>query len=75
MGEAAEADPAAVVGVISDQKTEYKIPHRTSCRALGVPEAWFYKWRRRPAQPTQREVRRQAPAERIRCFLDRSGRT
>ncbi|MGJ3558507.1 IS3 family transposase [Streptomyces sp. INA 01156] len=40
-----------------------------------MSEAWFYKWRRRPTQPTQREVRRQALAERIRYFFDRSGRT
>ncbi|MEU9149799.1 IS3 family transposase [Streptomyces sp. NPDC048417] len=41
MGEVAVADPAALVGVISDQRTDFKIPHRTSCRALGVSEAWF----------------------------------
>ncbi|MFD8692695.1 IS3 family transposase [Streptomyces sp. NPDC059651] len=69
------ADPAAVVGVISDQKTEHHIPHRTSCRALGVSEAWFYKWRRRPARPTKREVRRAELEKRIRYFFDRSGRT
>ncbi|MFF3897296.1 DDE-type integrase/transposase/recombinase [Streptomyces sp. NPDC001812] len=40
-----------------------------------MSEAWFYEWRRRPAQPTQREVRRQALAEWIRYFFDRSGRT
>ena len=69
------ADPAVLVGVISDQKTVHSIPYRTSCRALCVSEAWFYKWRRRPSEPTKREIRRAELAERIRCFFDRSGRT
>ncbi|GGJ72301.1 hypothetical protein [Streptomyces brasiliensis] len=74
MGEVAAADPA-VVGAISDCKTEENIPHRIACRALEVSEAWFYTWRRRPAEPTKREVRRTALAERIRYFFDRSGKT
>jgi transposase InsO family protein len=69
------ADPAVVVGVISGQKAGHNVPHRTSCRALGVSEAWFYKWRRRPSEPAKREARRAVPAGRIRCFFDRSGRT
>lgn len=64
-----------LVGVISDQKTGHSIAYRTSCRALGVSEAWFYKWRRRPSEPTKREVRRAELAGRIRCFFDLSGRT
>ncbi|MDC2952732.1 IS3 family transposase [Streptomyces heilongjiangensis] len=64
-----------MVGAISDCKTEENIPYRIACRALGVSEAWFYKWRRRPAEPTKREARRTALAERIRYFFDRSGRT
>ncbi|WP_406735515.1 IS3 family transposase [Streptomyces sp. NBC_01108] len=61
--------------MISDQKTECNIPYRVSCRALGVSEAWFYKWQWRPDRPTKREVRRAELAERIRYFFDRSGRT
>ena len=53
----------------------HSISHRTSCRALGVSEAWFYKWRRRPSEPTKRETRRAVLAERIRYFSDCSGRT
>ncbi|MFI1338309.1 IS3 family transposase [Streptomyces sp. NPDC020845] len=75
MGEVAVADPAVLVGVISDQKTVHSVPHRTSCRALGMSEAWFYKWRRRPSEPTKREARRAVLAERIRYFFDRSGQT
>ncbi|MFI8787108.1 hypothetical protein [Streptomyces sp. NPDC055105] len=58
VGEVAEADLAVLVWVISDQKTVHDISHRTSCRALGVSEAWFYKWRRRPDEPTKREINR-----------------
>ncbi|WP_420082649.1 IS3 family transposase (plasmid) [Streptomyces sp. JL4002] len=75
MGEVAEADPAALVGVISDCRTEEKIPHTVACRALGVSQAWYYKWRSRPANPTKREVRRDALTERIAYFFKRSGGT
>jgi hypothetical protein len=51
------------VRVISSCKAEQKIPYRTACRALGVSESWFYKWRDRP--PTAREMRRQRLAEEI----------
>jgi len=69
------ADPAELVGVISDQRTEHGIPHTVACRALGVSQAWFYKWRRRPAAPTNREVRRAKLVERITYFFRRSGDT
>jgi putative transposase len=29
---------------IAAQRTVHGIPHATSCRALGVSQAWFYKW-------------------------------
>ncbi|GAA1937949.1 hypothetical protein GCM10009738_08640 [Kitasatospora viridis] len=69
------ADPAALVGAISDQRAEHGVPHTASCRALGVSEAWYYKWRRRPAEPTDREVRRARLEERITHFFCRSGDT
>ncbi|MFB6778412.1 IS3 family transposase, partial [Streptomyces sp. NPDC056352] len=61
--------------MISDQRTEYKIPHTVACRALGVSEAWFYKWRRRPSEPTKREARRRQLEERITYFFRESGDT
>ncbi|MFG2305450.1 IS3 family transposase [Actinacidiphila glaucinigra] len=61
--------------MISDFRTEHGIPHTVSCRALGVSEAWFYKWRRRPSEPTNREVRRTKLAERITYFFHQSGGT
>jgi putative transposase len=73
VGEVAAADPAAVAGVISDNRTEHGIPHTVSCRALGVSESWFYKWRDR--RPTGREVRRQRLTDEIREIFTESGGT
>jgi putative transposase len=61
------------VGVISSCKAEEGIPHRVACRALGVSESWYYKWRDRP--PTEREMRRQHLAEEIEEIFRRSGGT
>ena len=30
---------------IAAQRAQYGIPHATSCRALGISQAWLYKWR------------------------------
>ncbi|MCY0947914.1 MULTISPECIES: IS3 family transposase [Streptomyces] len=73
MGEVAAADPAVVAGVISDQRTGHNIPHTVSCRALGVSESWFYKWRSR--KPTGRELRRQQLTEEIKEIFKESGGT
>ncbi|MEW2581667.1 IS3 family transposase, partial [Streptomyces syringium] len=64
-----------VAGFIAGQRTEHQVPHAASCRAPGVSESWFYKWRRRPERPTKSEVRRAALAERVRYFFRRSGST
>jgi transposase InsO family protein len=73
VGEVAAADPARVAGVISDCKAEQDIPHTLTCRALGVSESWFYKWRNQPV--TAREVRRGKLADAIRQIFDESGGT
>ncbi|MFF0143440.1 IS3 family transposase [Streptomyces sp. NPDC005227] len=75
MGEVVVANPAALVGAISDQRTGHGIPHSVACRALGVSQAWYYKWRRRPAEPTGRELRRAALEERVTCYFRASGDT
>ncbi len=46
----------SVASFVAAQRTDHGIPHATSCRALGVSESWFYKWRDRA--PTVREQRR-----------------
>ena len=30
---------------IATQRDTYRVPHAVACRALGVSQAWFYKWR------------------------------
>ena len=62
-----------MAGVISDQRTGHNIPHTVSCRALGVSESWFYKWRSR--KPTGRELRRQQLTEEIKEIFKESGGT
>jgi putative transposase len=68
-------DEVTVAAFIADQRTEHSVPHTVSCRALGVSESWYYKWRTRPVNPTNREVRRAALAERIGHFFTASGGT
>lgn len=36
----------SLAALIAAQRVEHGIPHAVSCRALGVSQAWFYKWRR-----------------------------
>jgi hypothetical protein len=62
-----------VAGAISDCKAERGIPYTLTCRAPGVSESWFYKWRNQPV--TAREVRRGKPADAIRQIFDESGGT
>jgi transposase InsO family protein len=52
-----------VAGLIVAQRAEHGIPYATSCRALGVSPAWFYKWRHGDA--SVRRARRRALAELI----------
>ena len=47
----------SVAGFIVTQWAEHQIPHATACRALGVSQAWFYKWRHGDASP--RHARRE----------------
>lgn len=46
----------SVTAFIACQRAEHHVPHAVACRALGVSQSWFYKWRERP--PTPREERR-----------------
>ena len=40
-----------VAGFIAAQRAGYRVPCATSCRALGVSQSWFYKWRDGDASP------------------------
>lgn len=57
---------------IASQREQHGIPHAVSCRALGVSQAWFYKWRGRTLRP--RAARRVAlAAEVARLFAAHRG--
>lgn len=53
----------SLAALIVAQRAEYGIPHAVSCRALGMSQAWFYKWRR--GDPSLRRQRRRALAATI----------
>jgi transposase InsO family protein len=40
-----------VAGFIVAQRAQHRVPCATSCRALGVSQSWFYKWRDGNASP------------------------
>jgi transposase InsO family protein len=56
--------PVGVAGFIATQGAEFGVRHATCCRALGVSQAWFYKWRYGDASP--RRARREQLAVAIR---------
>jgi putative transposase len=53
----------SLAGFVATQRTEHGIPHATACRALGVSQAWLYKWRH--GDVSKRRARRQALAAAI----------
>ncbi|MEV1328422.1 IS3 family transposase [Micromonospora costi] len=65
--------PVSVAAFIASQRTEHDVPHAVACRALGVSQSWFYKWRDR--QPTPRQDRRVRLADAVRRVFDDSGDT
>ena len=46
-----DGQQVAVAAFIAAQRADHGIPEAVSCRALGVSESWFYKWRRGDASP------------------------
>jgi transposase InsO family protein len=56
-----------VAALIAAQREQYRIPHAVSCRALGVSQSWFYKWRG-GALPPQVQRRDRLKAEVARLF-------
>ena len=58
---------------ITTQRAVHHIPCATSCRALGVSQAWYYKWR--DGDPSPRHIRReQLTVEVKRLFAAHHGR-
>ena len=42
-----------VAGFITTQRDVYGVPAASGCRALGVSQAWYYKWRHGDASPAR----------------------
>ncbi len=49
-----------MAGFIAAQRAEFGVPYAVACRALGVSQAWFYKWCHGDGSP--RRARRRALA-------------
>ena len=54
---------------IAAQRAVHGVPHALACRALGVSQAWFYKWRHGDSSP--RRARRRALTSLIRALFAR----
>jgi len=62
-----------VASFVAAQRTEHGVAHALSCRALGLSEPWFYKWKDR--QPTPRQARRAGLDAAVKASFDeRAGR-
>jgi putative transposase len=48
----------SLAAFIATQRVQHQVPHATACRALGLSQAWFYKWAR--GDTSVRRVRRAA---------------
>ena len=58
-----------MAGFIASQRAEYRVPSALACRALGVSQAWFYKWRHGDGSP--RRARRRALAALVAALFAR----
>jgi putative transposase len=62
-----------VAGFIASQREAHGVPQAVSCRALGVSQSWFYKWKDGELPP--RAARRERlKAEIARLFKQREGK-
>jgi putative transposase len=62
-----------VASFIAAQRAGHGIPHAVSCRALGVSEGWFYKWKDGDRSP-RRARRERLKAEIARLFAGHKGK-
>jgi transposase InsO family protein len=58
-----------VAAFIAAQRARYGIPYAVACRALGVSQSWFYKWRH--GDTSVRRARRRELADEIRRLFER----
>jgi transposase InsO family protein len=62
-----------VAGFIASQRDAHGIPQAVSCRALGVSQSWFYKWKD-GVLPPRAARRERLKAEVARLFRHRDGK-
>jgi putative transposase len=62
-----------VAGFIVSQRAQHGVPYAVSCRALGVSQSWFYKWKDGD-RSLRRERRDRLKAEIARLFAARKGK-
>jgi len=62
-----------VAGFIAAQRERHGVPQALSCRALGVSQSWFYKWKD-GALPPRAARRERLKAEIARLFARREGK-
>jgi putative transposase len=64
-----------VAAFIAAQREQHRIPHAVACRALGVSQAWFYKWAAHARAGTlpPRADRRAGLAAEIKRLFDAQG--
>jgi putative transposase len=57
-----------VAGFIAAQRADHGIPYAVSCRALGVSEGWFYKWK--DGEHSARRARRERLKAEVRRLFE-----
>lgn len=62
----------SLAGFVAAQRVEHQVPHAVSCRALGVSQAWFYKWAH--GDVSLRRAYRAALAARVRYWFVKHNR-
>ena len=62
----------SLASFVASQRADHGVPHAVACRALGVSESWFYKWRDRPVSEAQQR-RAALDGEVKRIFEDSGG--
>jgi putative transposase len=62
----------SLAGFVAAQRVEHRVPHATSCRAVQVSQAWFYKWAH--GDVSLRRARRAALAGQIKYVFVRHKR-
>jgi len=61
-----------VATFIAAQRADHRVPYATACRALGVSQPWFYKWRHGDPSPANAR-RKQLKVEIRRLFAAHRG--